>query len=65
MNKPDMILFDYGDTLLYEPEFDALHGMRAIFPFIDKKSGVVFTGNFGCRVLGVVRGIHRCAEIRI
>lgn len=36
MNKPDMILFDYGDTLLYEPEFDALRGMRAIFPFIDK-----------------------------
>ncbi len=38
MNKPDMILFDYGDTLLYEPEFDALRGMRALFPYITKFS---------------------------
>ena len=34
MRKPDMILFDYGDTLLCEPEFDALRGMHALFPYI-------------------------------
>lgn len=34
MHKPDMILFDYGDTLLCEPEFDAVRGMRALFPYI-------------------------------
>ena len=34
MRKPDMILFDYGDTLLCEPGFDALRGMHALFPYI-------------------------------
>ncbi len=34
MQKPEMILFDYGDTLLFEPEFDALSGMHALFPYM-------------------------------
>lgn len=36
MQKPEMILFDYGDTLLCEPEFDGVRGMQALFPFITK-----------------------------
>ena len=36
MKKPNMILFDYGDTLLCEPEFDAVRGMRALVPYITK-----------------------------
>lgn len=36
MHKPEMILFDYGDTLLSEPEFDGARGMRALFPYILK-----------------------------
>jgi putative hydrolase of the HAD superfamily len=31
---PKMILFDYGHTLLYEPDFDTLRGIRALFPYI-------------------------------
>lgn len=31
MQKPEMILFDYGHTLLYEPEFDFLRGEEAAF----------------------------------
>ena len=34
MNKPKMILFDYGGTLLYEPKFDLLRGERAVFRYI-------------------------------
>ena len=30
MKKPSMILFDYGDTLLYEPDLDGERGMRAV-----------------------------------
>lgn len=34
MNKPEMILFDYGHTLLYEPGFDAMRCEEAAFPYI-------------------------------
>lgn len=36
MRKPEMILFDYGDTLLCEPEFDGVRGMRALIPHMTK-----------------------------
>jgi len=34
MTEPKMILFDYGHTLLCEPEFDALRGTEALFRYI-------------------------------
>ncbi len=34
MKKPEMIIFDYGHTLLYEPGFDVLRGERAAFSYI-------------------------------
>lgn len=34
MKKPEMILFDYGDTLLCEPEMDGVRGMQALFPYM-------------------------------
>ena len=34
MNKPKMIIFDYGHTLLYEPGFDCLRGEQALFKYI-------------------------------
>ncbi len=30
MRKPEMILFDYGNTLVYEPAFDCAAGFRAV-----------------------------------
>ncbi len=33
-NKPKMILFDYGHTLLYEPGFDTSRGVEAIFKYV-------------------------------
>jgi putative hydrolase of the HAD superfamily len=34
MNKPKMIIFDYGHTLLYEPEFDFLRGEKEVYKYI-------------------------------
>ena len=36
MNKPQMIIFDYGHTLLYEPDFNFLHGEKEIYKHIVK-----------------------------
>lgn len=36
MNKPKMIIFDYGHTLLCEPQYDFLRGHEALFPYITK-----------------------------
>lgn len=36
MNKPKMIIFDYGHTLLYEPEFDFLSGEKEVYKYIIK-----------------------------
>jgi putative hydrolase of the HAD superfamily len=34
IKKPEMIIFDYGHTLLYEPGFDAMRCEKAAFPYI-------------------------------
>lgn len=34
MQRPEMILFDYGFTLLHEPGMDFLRGEEAVYPFI-------------------------------
>lgn len=34
MYYPKMIIFDYGHTLLYEPDFDTLRGEKALFKYI-------------------------------
>lgn len=36
MQKPKMILFDYGGTLMYEPDFDPANGNKAIYPYINE-----------------------------
>ena len=36
MNRPEMILFDYGGTILYEPGFDWVNGEREVFKHVKK-----------------------------
>ncbi len=36
MKKPEMILFDYGRTLLYQPGFSTSNGNKAIYPYINR-----------------------------
>ena len=38
MNKPEMILFDYGETPLYEPNLNPDAGNKTIFPYISENS---------------------------
>jgi putative hydrolase of the HAD superfamily len=35
-HKPKMILFDYGGTLIYEPDFNPHGGNAAIYPYINE-----------------------------
>lgn len=36
MKKPEMIIFDYGRTLLYQPDFSTSNGNKAIYPYINR-----------------------------
>lgn len=36
MNRPKMIIFDYGHTLLYEPELDFIRGAEEVYKHIIK-----------------------------
>ena len=36
MQKPEMIIFDYGRTLLYQPDFNTSNGNKAIYPYISR-----------------------------
>ncbi len=36
MKKPQMILFDYGHTLCYEPGWDSMRGNKALMQYITK-----------------------------
>jgi len=36
MNKPKMIMFDYGHTLLHEPEYNFLRGQEALYKHVSK-----------------------------
>ncbi len=46
MNSPKMILFDYGGTLLYEPNLNPDAGNKAIFPYISENPHNVTPDNF-------------------
>ena len=34
LSRPEMILFDYGGTLMYEPEWDHVRGTKALFEHV-------------------------------
>ena len=36
MEKPEMIIFDYGRTLISQPNYNASNGNKAIYPYIDR-----------------------------
>ena len=35
--KPQLILFDYGHTLLSEPGWDPMKGLRALLEYADRR----------------------------
>ena len=36
MNRPKMILFDYGNTLVHEPSWSIVRGLTALWPYLSK-----------------------------
>ncbi len=36
MRNPEMVVFDYGRTLVWQPDFNISNGNRAIYPYISK-----------------------------
>lgn len=46
MTKPEMIIFDYGHTILYEPNHSAENGNKAIFEYINSNPDHVTFENF-------------------
>ncbi|MFT3952704.1 MAG: HAD family hydrolase [Oscillospiraceae bacterium] len=57
MKLPEMILFDYGHTLLYEPGADPLGGDTALFPYITKNPNNYTPADI-CRITQEI-----CAEV--
>lgn len=51
--KPKMILFDYGGTLMYEPDFSPSSGNAAIYPYINENSHNVSLQEFSDYLLNL------------
>ena len=51
MNRPKMILFDYGGTLMSEPDFDPNNGNAAIYPYICENPHNISLEEFGAYLL--------------
>ena len=51
MDKPKMILFDYGDTLMSEPDFEPHNGNKAIYPYICENPHNISLEEFGAFLL--------------
>ena len=47
MSLPKMILFDYGQTLMAERDFDAVAGDEALLRYADNPRGVTASGDSG------------------
>lgn len=62
MKKPEMILFDFGNTLLYEVENDPVRGERAAFEYIVENPDNVTpeaAAAFDKEIFGMFREAHR------
>lgn len=51
--KPKMILFDYGGTLLYEPDFCPSAGNQAIYPYISENPNHISLQEFSDYLLSL------------
>lgn len=60
MNKPKMILFDYGHTLLYENNHDVERGNRAIYQCITKNPKNISFEEFNKVIVDTFAKISEC-----
>ena len=50
MQKPEMIIFDYGHTLLYQPDFNTSNGNKAIYPYTGANDLIIVIFNLSNRI---------------
>ena len=62
MKRPEMILFDYGHTLLYEPNFSTLNGTRALMRHAVKNPRALSPEQVNAFSDELYRGI--CSKVR-
>ena len=63
MNRPSMILFDYGRTLLYEPDWDAERGDRELLQYSVKNPKNCGTEEIRREVAEVFGEIERVRDV--
>ncbi|MBQ9695867.1 MAG: HAD family hydrolase [Oscillospiraceae bacterium] len=59
MQKPEMILFDFGHTLIGEFDFNPLRGNSAIFPYLTKKPNHITPQQFSDRMQATFSELRR------
>ena len=53
-----MILYDYGGTLMYKPDFESANGNKAIYPYISENPHNVTLEEFSEYLLHFFNGIR-------
>lgn len=53
MKRPDMIIFDYGHTLLYQPNHSTSNGNRAIYNYISKNPRNITFEEFDITIIDI------------
>ena len=75
MKRPEMILFDYGHTLLYQPGHNASNGSKALFPYISENPHNISFEEFDKTIAdiwaklkpekGSIREVHEYAFLKL
>ncbi len=63
MDKPKMILFDYGNTLLYETTFDFSKGEQAVFQHITSNPGNITPEQVHALDVELFGNADRCRKV--
>ncbi len=61
MTKPEMIIFDYGNTLMFEGELDAQKGTEAVMSLVSKNPGGLDSGEFALSMMMTFAAIEKTA----
>ncbi len=63
MKKPEMIIFDYGQTLACEPGFDLRHGYRAIFEYVKENPNHITGDELYEASEGLFKEFEQCRKL--
>jgi len=63
MKKPEMIIFDYGQTLACEPGFDLRHGYRAILEYVKENPNHITGDELYEASEGLFKEFEQCRKL--